>query len=1712
MKSLKTTISTAVFAVCATFGVQAQLIQQQNLPEAKSAFVRNQNYLSPTARPTYNHAYNDSLRGFDESKVKQDLLNRGLQVSEALGHVETLKREYIINKYHLRPSAISGSSSGSGSSSTSSPGRPIGGGAYVNVAPCVNEDFEASSPGAYTSATAVTGWTIESSNTNGSSCNPSWSPGSGEFSLRATPIMQFPNAGTNIGIIQNSPLGGTVVAQLNDDVNDYYATRIRQTFPVTQQNSLFQFAYAGYWQDGGSGHYCCPVSNDQPGIKVALYSCSNTPLACASLSLFPGSGCQSTGTTYTVTSVASWSNWQIKFIDLTPFIGSCITVEFVTQDCAFGGHYGTTLLDCKCGGQFANGLPISTGTAVSIAGPVSFCAGSNQAIITAPFGYASYQWIAPGIGTVAAPAGTMSTYTVNNPVPGSVYTVQLTSASGCQYVSTNTIVFSQVNIAGIGSTSTCPNGSSGSATVVGNGSGTGYNYTWLNSTNSVVGTSSLVTGLAPGQYTVILTGMGSAGCGSAVASVTVPISPPVVNNVIKPYCGNQAFLMTQGGINYQWYGPSGIISGTQGALPSQTITNPSNGQVWVVTYTTTQGCKDSTRFTLGQTTPGLMTVPPAQIKLICPGASNGTAVVSMVPANGAVPGFNTFSVAATGTTPAYNATLGPTSQNNFTLTGLSPGGYTVVTFDGSCKYNTTFNVPQLNWNYNVGLNNVSGNLTASVCPGQTMPMGVYFGSPPSSTQYSYSWTPTTWMPGNNGSFQSTLLSPTIPVGSNVTIVYTVAVTPSVAPCTITKTLAVTAISPPVPTINPIPNMCKTFAPYQIQAVPGGGTFVNSTAGLVNPSSGVITPTLGLLGNNTVTYNILVWNCANTQTATFEVSNFQTAALTSTIPNLCVTNPAFNLNNIVQSTSGGTWIPNPNQPGTPPGAITIGSGGVFFFNPGGLPTASYPITYTTSSSPNPTVCPDVSNINVNVTATLVPSISAVNPFCNIGAPFSLQVSPQGGTWSGPNVTSGGVITPSLIANAGVYTANYSVQVGPCVNFGSISYQVAKFNSAAVTQTNLAQLCYNSNPANLMSVAVSTVNGVWTMLSHPQYASAVTNNSFNPQFGGGLPTDTYTLQYTTAATGPNLCPDSRVITVSVLNPPMPSIFQVGPYCSKSAPVQMTVTPATGQWVQSSFLSSTGVFTPTDAAIGSNAVQYIIGTSTCNRQNTKFINVEAFVPAAISGHIPDLCNTSPAINLSPFASSGSGGWTGPGVTGTNFNPAVAGQGNWVLLHSTASSPSGLCPDQATVAVTVFSLQAPVIDPVPQMCNTKAPFKLNPSPVGGLFGGINTIAIDNAGIFSPASAQIGDNIINYSITSGPCVAYAQTTVNVVRFVSAALSGQPKDFCPDDDPQNMNQYAMNPGGEWTGSGILPGDFNFNPKYAMVGMNEIVYRTRSTPNPTLCPDENKITVEVINVPHIAPIAYPDRGCAPFEVMLNIPNTTIGEAEWVVSDGSEPQKSNPATGLSHVFTTPGKYTILVNYVIRGCKVQASVSHPIIADATPEPNFTYPDEILISSPEVQLTNLTPAIGDNKYTWKITGMEDIKNEVHPKVPFPKIGKYSVTLVAERTESSCKNEVTKVLEVKNDFNIFIPTSFSPNFDGLNDEFKPVFTPYGLDLKSFEMEIFDRWGHTLYRTRDINKGWDGSINNKGEQLKEEVYVYRIKYRDLDGNSYSKMGHVSLVK
>ena len=256
----------------------------QNVPgssDAKSSYISNQGYLSKSTLVDYKNIYGDSLKGFEEAKIKAKLLADGLPGWETQIHIHNLKRRFINSKYNLGPKAVvvSSTSSYNSTPNTSIPGgKPLGGGNTINVAPCVNEDFELSTPGAYTSSTGVTGWTVTSRYNDGTCAPSTWTAGSSEFSIVATPILNWGSVGGVMGVIANSPLGGNNVAQLNDQINDNETTRIMQSFPVTSANTLFQFAYCGYWQDGGSGHACCPAGAGQPGINVKMYDCGGVPM------------------------------------------------------------------------------------------------------------------------------------------------------------------------------------------------------------------------------------------------------------------------------------------------------------------------------------------------------------------------------------------------------------------------------------------------------------------------------------------------------------------------------------------------------------------------------------------------------------------------------------------------------------------------------------------------------------------------------------------------------------------------------------------------------------------------------------------------------------------------------------------------------------------------------------------------------------------------------------------------------------------------------------------------------------------------------------------------------------------------------------------------------------------------------------------------------------------------------------------------------------------------------------------------------------------------------------------------------------------------------------------------------------------------------------------------------------------------------------------
>lgn len=90
----------------------------------------------------------------------------------------------------------------------------------------------------------------------------------------------------------------------------------------------------------------------------------------------------------------------------------------------------------------------------------------------------------------------------------------------------------------------------------------------------------------------------------------------------------------------------------------------------------------------------------------------------------------------------------------------------------------------------------------------------------------------------------------------------------------------------------------------------------------------------------------------------------------------------------------------------------------------------------------------------------------------------------------------------------------------------------------------------------------------------------------------------------------------------------------------------------------------------------------------------------------------------------------------------------------------------------------------------------------------------------------------------------------------------------------------------------------------------------------------------------------------------------------------------------------------------------------------------------------------------------------------------------------------------------LFVPSAFSPNGDGSNDIFKPVFSEE--NISDYYFMIIDRWGKILYETEDIQEGWNG--NYMDNICQQDVYTWVISYCDVFGKRKREFGKVTIVR
>jgi hypothetical protein len=632
----------------------------------------------------------------------------------------------------------------------------------------------------------------------------------------------------------------------------------------------------------------------------------------------------------------------------------------------------------------------------------------------------------------------------------------------------------------------------------------------------------------------------------------------------------------------------------------------------------------------------------------------------------------------------------------------------------------------------------------------------------------------------------------VSIGTTFTVTYTFSAGGD-PPCTGSSSQSF--IVNPLPTVSfsglP-PTICANTPPITLVGSPAGGTFsTGAPSGLVG---NILTPTNVPTGNEyALTYTYTDANgCTNSTNQSFLVSALPMVSFSGLSANYCASSPAATL---VGSPAGGTFST------TAPAGLT---GNIL--DPSLVPTGiPYSVTYTYTDGIG---CSNTDEQTFIVNAPPTVSFSGLfATYCSNSAPVTLVGSPSGGvfTTTAPSGLTGNVLDPSLVPTGISYSITYTVTSG-CEGSSTQNFIVNPL--PVVNAGTYPPVCSNAAPITLIG---SPVGGIFS-------GTGVTGNTFNPAVG------TQTITYT--FTDVNGCANNNQTTITVNPLPIVSAGTYTPVCINAAPITLTGSPVGGTF------SGTGVTGNTfNPAVGTQTITYTFtDVNGCANSNQSTITVNP-LPIVSAGTYPPVCSNAAPITLTGSPTGGI--FSGTGVTGNTFNPAVGTQ----TITYTFTDANG-CANSSQTIITVNPLPIVSAGTYAPVCSNAAPITLIGNPAGGIFSGTGV----TGNTFNPA---VGTQTITYTFTdANGCANSNQSTitVNPLPIVSA---GTYAPVCSNAAPITLTGSPA--GGIFSGTGVTGNTFN-----PAVGTQTITYNFTDVNG---CANSNQTTITVNPLPIVSAGTY-----------------------------------------------------------------------------------------------------------------------------------------------------------------------------------------------------------------------------------------------------------------
>lgn len=346
------------------------------------------------------------------------------------------------------------------------------------------------------------------------------------------------------------------------------------------------------------------------------------------------------------------------------------------------------------------------------------------------------------------------------------------------------------------------------------------------------------------------------------------------------------------------------------------------------------------------------------------------------------------------------------------------------------------------------------------------------------------------------------------------------------------------------------------------------------------------------------------------------------------------------------------------------------------------------------------------------------------------------------------------------------------------------------------------------------------------------------------------------------------------------------------------------------------------------------------------------------------------------------------------------------------------------------------------------------------------------------------GNPVANFKANS-VCLGDVTNFQNYSTSVDGMITSYQWDFNGDNIVDNISQNTSN---TYASSGIYLAELEVQTQYGCVNvMSKPVY---------------------VNAKPVAMFTATNKQgcpslCVPFQNGSYINSGTIVTYQWDFGDNSGPLYiKNP----THCYGS-GTFNVTLKCVSdSGCI--SNYNAPALVNVYPTPIAGFnvsPEELDEFQPVIDVTNTASGATSVSYMLNPGPTYNTANFTHNMNGTP--GQQLIVQFATNSYG-CTDTLIKLLDVKPGFVIYLPNTFTPNADGLNDGFGAK----GVGIEKFEMQVFDRWGHVVFESNDIFNYWDGTVKGGNEPIKDDVYTWKVQVLDINHKNHDLTGHVTVIK